>query len=157
MRAAIKQHASEQANTVTNVAVYLEPDLLDIVRLRRRSTEGRYDQVVGDAFGSVNDEQLASVSRSDPGVTSRTGCRPDNVAFSDSAAARHELARMDRPKAVSHRCLSRSALVAAVLRLTALRNRAGSVPRVGALRQAQFELALTVLKPARWGVSRSAY
>lgn len=50
--------ASESADTVANVAVYLEPDLLDQAREHRRSRQITYDELVVDAFAAVPDHAL---------------------------------------------------------------------------------------------------
>jgi hypothetical protein len=120
---AIKQRVSEQANIVSNVAVYLEPDLLDLVRQRRRLTEVSYDQLVGDAFAAVGDDELASVFRPDPGTTGTSGMPTRQRRVRGTAGIQIQL-RLDTSQRAwidqkQHEvgAPSRSALVAAVLRL----------------------------------------
>lgn len=49
---------SGSADIVANVAVYLEPDLLDQAREHRRSRQITYDELVVDAFAAVPDHAL---------------------------------------------------------------------------------------------------
>jgi hypothetical protein len=121
--AAAKQRVSEQANVVSNVAVYLEPDLLDLVRQRRRLTEVSYDQLVGDAFAAVGDDELVRVFRPEPGLTGTSGMPTRQRRVRGTAGVQIQL-RLDTnqrawidQKQQEVRAPSRSALVAAVLRL----------------------------------------
>lgn len=120
---AVKPRVSEQANIVSNVAVYLEPDLLDLVRQRRRVTEVSYDQLVGDAFAAVGDDELARVFRPEPGVTNTSGMPTRQRRVRGTAGIQIQL-RLDTnqrawidQKQHDVGAPSRSALVAAVLRL----------------------------------------
>jgi hypothetical protein len=118
-----KQRVSEQANIVTNVAVYLEPDLLELAKERRRSTGVSYDQLVGDAFAAIADDRLAAAFRPDPGVTSTSGMPTRQRRVRGTAGIQIQL-RLDTnqrawidQKQHDVAAPSRSALVAAVLRL----------------------------------------
>lgn len=120
---AVKQRVSEQANIVSNVAVYLEPDLLDLVRERRRVSEVSYDQLVGDAFAAVGDDELTRVFRPEPGTTSTNGMPTRQRRVRGTAGIQIQL-RLDTnqrawidQKQHDIGAPSRSALVAAVLRL----------------------------------------
>lgn len=120
---AVKQRVSEQANIVSNVAVYLEPDLLELVRQRRRLAEVSYDQLVGDAFAAVGDEELARVFQPEPGATSTSGMPTRQRRVRGTAGIQIQL-RLDTnqrawidKKQLDVGAPSRSALVAAVLRL----------------------------------------
>lgn len=120
---AAPQRVSEQANVVSNVAVYLEPDLLDLVRQRRRVTEVSYDQLVGDAFAAVGDDELVHVFRPEPGTTSTSGMPTRQRRVRGTAGIQIQL-RLDTnqrawidQKQHDVGAPSRSALVAAVLRL----------------------------------------
>lgn len=119
----VKPRLSEQANIVSNVAVYLEPDLLDLVRQRRRVTEVSYDQLVVDAFAAVGDDELARVFRPAPGMTSTNGMPTRQRRVRGTAGIQIQL-RLDTnqrawvdQKQHDVGAPSRSALVAAVLRL----------------------------------------
>jgi hypothetical protein len=121
--AAVKQRVSEQAHIVNNVAVYLEPDLLDLTRQQRRLTEVSYDQLVGDAFAAVSDEDLARVFRPEPGMTGTSGMPTRQRRVRGTAGIQIQL-RLDTnqrawldQKQHDVGAPSRSALVAAVLRL----------------------------------------
>ena len=120
---AVKQRVSEQANIVNNVAVYLEPDLLDLTRQQRRLTDVSYDQLVGDAFAAVIDEDLVRVFRPEPGMTGTTGMPTRQRRVRGTAGIQIQL-RLDTNQRAwldqkQHElgAPSRSALVAAVLRL----------------------------------------
>jgi hypothetical protein len=122
-QAASKQRVSEQANIVTNVAVYLEPDLLDLARQQRRVAEVSYDQLVGDAFAAVSDEDLVRVFRPEPGMTGTRGMPTRQRRVRGTAGIQIQL-RLDTnqrawldQKQQDVGASSRSALVAAVLRL----------------------------------------
>jgi hypothetical protein len=121
--AAVKQRVSQQANIVNNVAVYLEPDLLDLVRQQRRLTDVSYDQLVSDAFAAVTDDQLARVFRPEPGITGVSGMPTRQRRVRGTAGIQIQL-RLDTnqrswldQKQDDVGAPSRSALVAAVLRL----------------------------------------
>ena len=121
--AAVKQRVSQQANIVNNVAVYLEPDLLDLVRQQRRLTDVSYDQLVSDAFAAVTDDQLARAFRPEPGITGRSGMPTRQRRVRGTAGIQIQL-RLDTnqrawldQKQDDVGAPSRSALVAAVLRL----------------------------------------
>lgn len=118
-----KQRASEQANIVSNVAVYLEPDLLQLTRDRRRTTGMSYDELTGEAFAAITDDQLTRIFMPDPGVTSTTGMPTRQRRTRGTAGIQIQL-RLDtnqrtwidqKQRAVG--APSRSALVAAALRL----------------------------------------
>ena len=121
--AAVKQRVSQQANIVNNVAVYLEPDLLDLVRQQRRLTDVSYDQLVSDAFAAVTDDQLARAFQPEPGITGRSGMPTRQRRVRGTAGIQIQL-RLDTnqrswldQKQDDVGAPSRSALVAAVLRL----------------------------------------
>jgi len=119
----MKQRASEQASVVSNVAVYLEPDLLDLVRQRRRLTDVSYDQLVGDAFAAVGNDELARVFRPEPSTTGASGMPTRQRRVRGTAGIQIQL-RLDTNQRTwidqkQHEvgAPSRSALVAAALRL----------------------------------------
>lgn len=121
--ATVKQRVSQQANIVNNVAVYLEPDLLDLARQRRRLTDVSYDQLVSDAFAAVSDDQLVQVFRPEPGITGSGGMPTRQRRVRGTAGIQIQL-RLDTnqrawldQKQHDVGAPSRSALVAAVLRL----------------------------------------
>ena len=121
--AAVKQRVSQQANIVNNVAVYLEPDLLDLVRQQRRLTDVSYDQLVSDAFAAVSDDQLVRAFRPEPGITGLSGMPTRQRRVRGTAGIQIQL-RLDTnqrawldQKQDDVGAPSRSALVAAVLRL----------------------------------------
>ncbi|GAA4754649.1 hypothetical protein GCM10025783_29660 [Amnibacterium soli] len=120
---ATKQRVSEQANIVSNVAVYLEPDLLELTRARRRTTGMSYDELTGEAFAAIGDDQLVRVFQPAPGVTSTTGMPTRQRRPRGTAGIQIQL-RLDTnqrawidQKQQSVGAPSRSALVAAALRL----------------------------------------
>ena len=120
---AVKQPVPQQANIVNNVAVYLEPDLLDLVRQQRRLTDVSYDQLVSDAFAAVSDDQLARAFRPEPGITRPSGMPTRQRRVRGTAGIQIQL-RLDTnqrawldQKKDDVGAPSRSALVAAVLRL----------------------------------------
>lgn len=121
--AVVKQRVSQQANIVNNVAVYLEPDLLDLVRQQRRLTDASYDQLVSDAFTAVSDDQLVRAFRPEPGITGLSGMPTRQRRVRGTAGIQIQL-RLDTnqrawldQKQHDVGAPSRSALVAAVLRL----------------------------------------
>lgn len=121
--AAVKQRVSQQANIVNNVAVYLEPDLLELVRQQRRLTDVSYDQLVSDAFAAVSDDQLVRAFRPEPGITGLSGMPARQRRVRGTAGIQIQL-RLDTnqrswldQKQDDVGAPSRSALVAAVLRL----------------------------------------
>ena len=121
--ATVKQRVSQQANIVNNVAVYLEPDLLDLVRQQRRLTDVSYDQLVSDAFAAVTDDQLARAFRPEPGITGLSGMPTRQRRVRGTAGIQIQLRLDTNQRAWLDRkqddvgAPSRSALVAAVLRL----------------------------------------
>ena len=49
---------SDSADITANVAVYLEPDLLELVKRQRRATETTYDELVRTAFAEIDEDQV---------------------------------------------------------------------------------------------------
>ena len=120
---AARRPVSEQASVVTNVAVYLEPDLLELARQRRRTTGMSYDELTVEAFDAISDDQLAHALQPEPAVSPTTGMPTRQRRTRGTAGIQIQL-RLDtnqrtwidqKQQAVG--APSRSALVATALRL----------------------------------------
>lgn len=120
---AARRPVSEQASVVTNVAVYLEPDLLELARQRRRTTGMSYDELTVEAFDAISDNQLAHAFQPDPAVSPTTGMPIRQRRLRGTAGIQIQL-RLDTnqrawidQKQHAVGAPSRSALVATALRL----------------------------------------
>lgn len=105
-----------------NVAVYLEPEVLERAKLERRRSGDTYDEIVVRAFGGVTDADLQQAFA--PARHEHTGGMPRRQRRSRGTAGIQIQLRMDgdqvawlTAKQAAVGAPSRSALVATVLRL----------------------------------------
>lgn len=114
---------SESAETIVNVGVYLEPDLLELTRAARRSTGITYDELVVNAFAEVSDEQIEQTFQRARSHDEAAGMPARQRRLRGTAGiqiqlrlSNHQRAWLDtKTEAVG--APSRSALVATALRL----------------------------------------
>lgn len=114
---------SESADTVANVAVYLEPDLLDQAREHRRSRQITYDELVVDAFAAVPDHALQQALAPQRAASPITGMPARQRRIRGTAGIQIQL-RLTGPQRIwldtkqqAVGAPSRSALVATALKL----------------------------------------
>ena len=124
-RATTAPPLSESASTTANVAVYLEPDLLDLVKARRRTTETTYDELVRQAFAEISEDQIrAAFGAATLAVVNDSHGMPVRKRRPRGTAGIQLQLRLDTPQRAwlddtrqRVGAPSRSALVATVLRL----------------------------------------
>ena len=114
---------SDSADITANVAVYLEPDLLELVKRQRRATETTYDELVRTAFAEIDEDQVRAAFTHERTPTSGNGMPVRKRRVRGTAGIQLQL-RLDGFQRAwldeTQRRVgapSRSALVARVLRL----------------------------------------
>ena len=114
---------SDSADITANVAVYLEPDLLELVKRQRRATETTYDELVRTAFAAIDEDQVRAAFTHEHTPADGNGMPIRKRRVRGTAGIQLQL-RLDGSQRAwldetQHRvgAPSRSALVARVLRL----------------------------------------